>query len=458
MSLNHQPIIAQCTPRGPGAIALIRISGDGCISLVSEMAQLPGDTSLDTVDTHTIHYGSIVNARRHTTIDKVLFLVMKAPRTFTGHDTVEITCHNNQFIIEQIIERASELGARRAIEGEFSQWAVLNNKMDLLQAEAINEVVRANTQAALKQSLAQLRGTLSHHVATIEEQLIRALAHAEASFEFIDEEHLTFGDTIKHIMETTKKTIAKLMRSFDLQQQLRTGARITLIGPTNAGKSSLFNALLGKKRAIVTEVAGTTRDTIEAGLSANGAQLTLIDSAGIRSTDDQIEQAGIDRSLDEAVTADIILLVIDGSQSLEDSEYEKLISLFERYYTKTILVRAKADLPPTSHPHPWDTASLSVSSTTGAGISSLESAITQLIDRTNQTGDSAFLLNERHRQLLEELEGILTATLVHLEPPIAYELVSHHLQDAIATIGQFTGKTASEQGMDAIFRTFCIGK
>ncbi len=457
MPTIQQPIVAQCTPRGPGAIALIRVSGDGCIALVSAIAVLTNKKTLLSEPTHTVHYGTLVDATG-TAIDHVLFLLMHGPKTFTGHDTVEITCHNNQFIISQIITRICELGARMATEGEFSRLAVLNGKMDLLQAEAINEVVRANTHVALKHSLEQVHGSLSQHIFQIEKDLVKALAHSEASFEFIDEEDLTFSTMILAIIESTHRTIKKLKRNFDVQQQLRTGARIALVGPVNAGKSSLFNALLGQKRAIVTSIAGTTRDSIESGISHNGAQWTLIDSAGLRKTDNQIEQAGIKRSLEQATSADIILLVIDGSQTLNQNDQEHLHPLFKQHKHKIIPVYSKSDLPQAPQQHPWSDRATFVSSHTRDGLAALEHEIEKRIAKITQCGHAPFLLNERHMQLLNALTNILHKTQHHLQTPVAYELVSHHLQEALVCISQLTGKSISEQGMNAIFRTFCVGK
>ncbi|PKN03284.1 tRNA uridine-5-carboxymethylaminomethyl(34) synthesis GTPase MnmE, partial [Candidatus Dependentiae bacterium HGW-Dependentiae-1] len=288
--INTDAIVALCTPQGSGALALLRISGDNAVEIATNMSALASGQTLIELPTHTIHFGSVVD-NAGTTIDQVLFLLMRAPKTFTGHDTVEITCHNNPFIIDSIIQQALTHGARLAQPGEFTKQAVLNNKVDLVQAEALNELIHANTQIGLKKALAQLEGTLSAELAMIEKLLLKALTLSEASFEFLDDETV-FDEQIIQCVNSVCSVITTLKTQFDQQQQIRQGLRIAIIGSVNAGKSSLLNALLKKERAIVTPIAGTTRDTVEAGIYRHGTYLTLVDTAGLRVTDDSIEQEG----------------------------------------------------------------------------------------------------------------------------------------------------------------------
>ena len=254
MILSHddETIIAQCTPKGSGAIALLRISGIAAFELATKISKLPSGALLCALPSHTIHFGYVVDAAGNH-IDQVMFLLMRGPKTFTGQDTVEITAHNNPFIVQDIIAQAIAHGARMAQEGEFTKRAVLNNKIDLIQAEAINELIHANTHMALKKSLAQLEGSFSHWITAIEKELIKALAYSESSFEFIDEE-MSFGNDIKKMLGHTLATIASIKKTFDQQQHIRQGVRIAIIGSVNAGKSSLFNTLLNKERAIVTSI------------------------------------------------------------------------------------------------------------------------------------------------------------------------------------------------------------
>lgn len=342
--MNYEDtIVAQCTPRGSGAIALIRISGPLSLHIGQKISSLPDNKKLTELPTHTIHYGTVID-NDNNQLDQVMFLIMRGPKTFTGQDTIEITCHNNQFLVEAIIQQILRCGARLAYNGEFAQRSFLNGKIDLLQAEAINELIHASNQMALRQSLSQIEGSFSHWISQIEHKIITCLALSEASFEFIDEE-LEFGNQIKEQLNQVIASCASVKKTFDQQQHLRQGVRIAIIGSVNAGKSSLFNALLHHDRSIVTAIAGTTRDSIEAGMYRNGTYLTFIDTAGLRQTNDIVEKEGIKRSFQEAQAADLILLVFDGSRAMTDQEMLVYRDLINQYNQKIIVVSNKADLP-----------------------------------------------------------------------------------------------------------------
>jgi tRNA modification GTPase len=453
----NDAIIAQCTPQGSGAIALLRLSGDNAFQIADTISKLPNNKIISALPTHTIQYGWVVD-KNNAHIDQVLFLLMRAPHTFTGDDTIEITCHNNPFIIQNIIQTTLAAGARLAQEGEFSRRAVNNNKIDIIQAEAINDLIHANTQLALKQSLSQLEGSFSHWITTIEKQLIKALALSDASFEFLDEENMEFNTQIKDIIDSVFTTITNLKNTFNQQQQIRNGIRIAIIGSVNAGKSSLFNALLNQERAIVTNIAGTTRDAIEAGLYKNNNYWTLIDTAGLRTTNDIVEQMGITRSHEEAHKADIILLVFDGSQQLNDAENTVYQNLLNTYADKIIMVINKADLPQQPNSITSNHPTYSACTTNKESINAIESAIQNKISSLFASIGSPFLLNQRHYNNLLSLETKLMSTKSLLGEKTSYELVSYHLQDALTTLSELTGKTISEAGMDAVFREFCVGK
>lgn len=456
--ISNQAIIAQCTPQGNGAIALLRLSGSNALEMADKISKLANGKIISQQKTHTIHYGWVIDQDGNH-IDQVLFLIMHAPHTFTGDNTVEITCHNNPFIIQNIIQVALHHGARLAQEGEFSRQAVNNNKIDIIQAEAINDLIHANTQLALKQSLSQLEGSLTHWITTIEKQLIKSLALSEASFEFLDEENMEFSIQIKEIINTVLTTIHDLKKSFNQQQHIKNGIRIAIIGSVNAGKSSLFNALLDQERAIVTNIAGTTRDVIEAGLYKNGNYWTLIDTAGLRTTNDIIEQIGITRSKQEAHKTDIILLVFDGSQQLNGAETEVYQELVDAYQDKIIFILNKADLPQNQNLLLKNQSYYSVCTADKESVNRVELALQDKINTLFASIGSPFLLNQRHFNNLIALEKDLqTIDSLLSKQQTSYELVSFHLQQALTHLSELTGKTISEAGMDAVFREFCVGK
>lgn len=453
-SRDDETIVAQCTPSGNGALALIRLSGINAREIVSGLSICTSGKKINDVPTHTVHVGWVLgNNQEH--IDQVLFLVMHGPRTFTGQDTIEITCHNNPFIIEAIITRAIAHGARIAQAGEFTKRAYLNKKIDLVQAEAINELINAHTQEALNKSLAQLEGSFSHWIATVQDGLLQALTLCEASFEFLEED-INFDDQIKDLITQTLADIQTAQEQYQHQQQIKEGVRVALIGSVNAGKSSLFNALINKERAIVTEIAGTTRDTIEASVYKNNGYFTFIDTAGLRQTHDQIEQEGIKRSIQEADKADVVLLVIDSSTPLSTQEELAYRDLFAQYAQKTIVVATKHDIQ--KYGPVLEAPCVTVSSTTGYNIEPLMHAIIKKTEVLTQQCALPFLINKRQHQLLHELKKNLLQLQDITQQTIEYELVSIHLHDALEKLTELTGKTISELSLDAIFKNFCVGK
>lgn len=447
-------IVAHCTPSGPGAIALIRVSGPDAVAIVAQCAQLSSKKSLLSVDTHTIHHGWVVT-KEGKLIDEVMFFVMHAPRTFTGQTVVEISTHNNPFIIEAVIELLISSGARPAQRGEFTRQAVESGKLDLVQAEAINELIHANSEQLLQQSLQQLKGSFSHWIVQLETQLLKLIALCEASFEFLEEE-IDFKQPIQEALTGIFSNIITIKYSFDQQQQLRNGVRIALIGSVNAGKSSLFNVLIGKNRAIVTDIAGTTRDVIEAGIYKNGVYLTLIDTAGLRQTADIIEQQGIERSYQEAQTADIIILVIDGSRITTEQEIVIYNTLLERHKDKIITIINKVDQPQKHTLIVKDC--IKMCAQTKLGIEQLNQAIDSKITKLFAQNSSPFLVNKRHFTLLTSFEQKLKIVESMITDSIEYELVAYHLKDALETLTELTGKSVSEKAMDTVFKEFCVGK
>lgn len=451
---SHSIIVAQCTPNGQGALALVRLTGKGVFQLVDTMCILPAKKQILNLPTHSIQYGTVIG-NDNQPIDHVLFLKMDGPHTFTGLDTVEITCHNNPFIVNALIETAIYHGARPAEPGEFTKLSFLNKKIDLVQAEAIDELIHATSLAHAKSALKQLEGSFSASIDNLEQQLLNLLTLCAASFEFIEEENIDFTQTIQKQLNCIIEDIAYIEKNFDAQVQLKEGFKIAFIGSVNAGKSSLFNAMLGKKRAIVHEKAGTTRDTIEATIRKNGYYWTLIDTAGLRTTDDVIEQEGISKSFEQATLADVLLLIYDSTRALsveEEAFYNKLGNM---YPTKIIKVYNKND---------QQTAftyldGISCSALCKNGINELTAAISKKIDELTQKNDLPFLVNKRHIVLLQAVKAkIDDIVLLCNKEKIAYELVSCQLHDILVQLSEFSGKTINEKIMDRVFETFCVGK
>ena len=459
---EDQTIVAQCTPQGNGALALIRLSGNDAVEITHAMAQLPGTKTLTDCNSHTIHYGHVVDTNNDV-IDQVMFLLMRAPKTFTGHDTVEITCHNNPFLIDQIIQQACYHGARPAEGGEFTRRAVSNSKIDITQAEAIHDIITAQSQASLKKSLSNLEGTFSKWLAEIEQYLTKALAWSEASFDFLEDED-GFAQHIKAFIDDIRSKITYAQQAFDSQKQIRDGVRIAIVGSVNAGKSSLFNTLTQHERAIVTDIEGTTRDSIEAGLYRDGIYWTLVDTAGLRQTEDTIEQEGIKRSFDEAEKADVLIIVADGSRQFTDDEASIYHKLITQHTEKSIVAYNKIDATHNQQPivqlsYEQDVPAYTISTQTHTNVASLEQAINNIIHNRMHHADTPFLINQRQAHVLKALEQKLeTVTTMLDNPDVQYELVSYHLQEALEQLSDLTGKSISEAGMDKVFTEFCVGK
>ncbi len=468
---DQQAIVALCTPRGSGAIALIRISGNNALTVASSLAHLSSLQKLMQVPTHTVQHGFIVDASTQERVDEVLFLVMHAPKTFTGQDTVEITCHNNPFIIERIINLAVQAGARAAKQGEFTKRAFNNGKMDLVQAEALNDMIHAQTELALKQSQAQMGGTLSQALNEIELQLVSLLGYVEASFEFLDEEQRDL-DFIAAIMTRTaaiSERVAVLKQHFALQKQIKQGVRVALVGSVNAGKSTLFNALVGQERAIVTDIPGTTRDSVEASVYRDGAFWQFIDTAGVRQTDDLVEQRGIERSFAAIQEADIVLLVKDSSLHMTQQQVDVYNDLMQQAGDKALIVFTKTDValptPALGSNHPLFfhynhliTSQFHVSAKNNQGLIELQKAITARVQALFAQAKSPYLLNQRQFNLLTEIQLDLEGIAKTFSDGVHYELLACHVKELLEKVSELTGKNVTEHMLDMVFGEFCVGK
>lgn len=460
-SSDNQVIVAQATPVGKGSLAIVRASGESVFECVSNFLKLSSGKKILDVEGNRICHARVFDCDR--LVDEVMVSVFRNPKSFTGENSVEITCHNNQLIISDLIGLFINFGARLSLPGEFSKRAFLNDKLDLVQAEAICELIQAQNQRSLEMSLRQLQGSLSAFMHDLLEDLLGLVAYFEASFEFAEEDHLDLDldGVVRERLNFLINKIDVLQSSCNKQHKIRDGIKVVLCGAANAGKSTLFNTLLRRKRAIVSDIPGTTRDTIEAEMDKNGSRWILADTAGLRKSDDAIELEGIDRSLDEIVKADVLLYVVDSSVELLFDQKDLAIDILEKHRDKIVLVFNKIDLLNSASAlelKKYVENSVEVSCTTGENISDLEKLIQEKIDLLMESGNSPFLLNARQEKLVLQLAKDLNGLRDLLNSGLVYELIVIHVRDMIKLVGDVTGKTLSDKVLDKVFSSFCIGK
>ncbi len=472
---DQQTIVALCTPQGSGALALVRLSGQDVFDVIQLMSKLACGKSVSQVESHTIKFGFIFDPENsNSKIDDVLFFLMRGPRTFTGQDTIEISCHNNPFIIEKIIQLSCLHGARMARPGEFSRRAVLNDKINLVQAEAINDLINAQNELALKRSLEQLHGTLSNFLFGLQADFVKLLGLVEACFEFIEEEQrdIDLNQSIKTHSSQILKKLNDVKVNFNQQKQIREGVKIALLGLVNTGKSTLFNALINQERAIVSQVEGTTRDTIESSIYDNGIFLTFIDTAGLRQSGDVIEIQGMERSLSQAQTADLILLVFDATQNLSAEQKFRYKEIIDLYLEKVIFVVNKIDRSDFEKTDTkigaWAselnvflkdyTNIISVSGKERSGMPALVQAVKNKIKDIFSMQQSSFLLNQRQARLITEIELKFDSVVKNQLNSLEYELIAYRLKEILELMSELTGRNINERVLDSVFNEFCVGK
>jgi len=447
-------IAAIATPLGEGGLAVVRLSGPRALSIAEQSFQPAGKSSLKPSDaaTHTIHYGRVVREGR--VVDEVLLVVMRAPRTFTREDVVEITCHGGLLPAKLVLDAVLESGARLALPGEFTKRAFLNGRIDLTQAEAVADLIHSRTELALTAANEQLAGKLSQRINQIRDEMLRTLAHIEAHIDFPDED--ISPDTREKLIGRLESAIAymdELLRTANEGQLLRRGIRAAIIGRPNVGKSSLLNQLLGRDRAIVSPIPGTTRDTIEETANIRGLPVVFVDTAGLRESTDTVEMEGVRRSRQTFESAELILHVLDGAEPLTTADQNYLAEFAGK---KRILIGNKSDLPRRLNlPEP----SNNVSCVTGEGVEALKDAIKELVWSGEIKAEMLqVMINSRHQEALKRARAATQQTLVALRDNLTLELVAMDLRIAVNAIGEIVGKTATEDLLDSIFSQFCIGK
>ena len=446
-------IIALATAPGIGAIAVLRISGKDAFMIMNSL--FPSKDLLLQAS-HTLHVGFLKAG--DTLLDEVVLALFKGPKSFTGEDTVEISCHGSTYVQQQILESCIARGARLARAGEFTQRAFLNGKMDLTQAEAVADIIAANTEASQKAALHNIRGGFSHELSNMREQLISFSALIELELDFATED-VEFADREKFygLIEQLSASVNKLIQSFTLGNVIKNGVSVAIIGKPNAGKSTLLNVLLNEERAIVSSIAGTTRDTIEEVININGILFRLIDTAGIRAdSGDIIENFGIEKSLEKMRSADIVLYIFDVHTETEN-DIKLQESVFETEHIKYMLVGNKTDTN-TQELNYENNDILFISAKNNIGIEALKQAIFTATVEANNYAENNIITNARHLASLKNIAQSLAAIKTGLDESVPGDLLSSDIRTALYDLGEITGEVTNEDKLDFIFSKFCIGK
>ncbi len=442
-----ETIAAISTPAGEGAIALVRISGPNAISIAGKIFR--GREAPAKFASHLQHLGEVVSESGNL-IDQVMMSIHRAPASYTGEDLVEISCHGGTLVTAKVLEACLRAGARAARPGEFTERAFLNGKMDLTQAEAVIDLIRARTDLALRSATEQLEGKLGEKIANIRRDLVDLLAHLEAAIDFSEEGIAPDeGDTLRARLDSVRGQIAALLATADHGRILRDGVRVVIYGPTNAGKSSLLNRLLGYERVIVSDTHGTTRDTIEETVNLRGVPVRLLDTAGLRASTSDIEREGIARTERSLQKADLRLHIVDRTTAPPE-QFAQTVDGNE------ILVLNKSDLA--EHPEWKNNNALRISCVTGDGLADLENEILSRISKQNLRPENALAINTRHRDCLRRALEACDRARKSFDETFSPEYLSVDLNEALGAVGEVIGTVGVEQILDSVFGQFCIGK
>lgn len=458
--MERDTIAAISTPLGEGAIAIVRLSGDEAVEIANQIFR---GRDLAQVDSHTIHYGRIVDPQTEQNVEEVMVSIMRAPRTFTREDVVEINCHGGLASVNRLLELVLHYGARLAEPGEFTKRAFLNGRIDLSQAEAVMDLIRAKTDKAMDVAIKQLDGKLSKLIQRLRQELIETVAHVEVNIdypEYDDVEEMTQNVMVEKINKVNIE-IERLLSMAKQGKILREGIATAIIGRPNVGKSSLMNALVQENKAIVTDVPGTTRDVIEEYVNVRGVPLRLVDTAGIRETEDIVEKIGVEKSREVLKEADLVLLVLNNNEPLSEQDLQ-LLDLAKDL--QCIVLINKTDLPTNidieqvkalaTH-HPVVTTSLIEEE----GLDQLETAIAETFFTGNiESSDLSYVSNVRHIQLLKESLSALKDATGAIEAGMPMDLVQIDVTRTWQLLGEIVGDTVHDSLIDQLFSQFCLGK
>ena len=458
--MKTDTIAAISTAMTASGIGIVRMSGSEVFTIIDRVYQSKGKKKkLSEVPTHTIHYGYIMDGNEM--IDEVLVMVMRAPRSFTSEDTIEINCHGGVYAMKRILETVIKNGARPAEPGEFTKRAFLNGRMDLSQAEAVIDVINAKNEYALKSSVSQLRGSVMQAIKDIREQIIYHIAFIESALD--DPEHISlegYGGELQQVNNKLIGKLEKLIASSEDGKMMKEGIRTVIVGKPNAGKSSLLNVLVGEERAIVTDIAGTTRDILEETIQIHGISLNIIDTAGIRSTEDVVEKIGVSRAKDYAKDADLIIYVVDSSTELDENDREIIEMLRSK---KAIILLNKTDLQMITSEEMLkeriDKPVIPVSAKENKGIDLLELTLKEMFFHGEISfNDEVYITNIRHKTALADALSSLRQVRESIEMGMPEDFYSIDLMSAYEELGGIIGESVGEDLVNEIFSKFCMGK
>ena len=452
-------IAAISTGMTSSGIGIVRISGPDAVEIADKIYDSRNGKKLADMPTHTIHYGYIRDGEEF--LDEVLVMLMRGPRSFTAEDTVEINCHGGVYAMNRILELVTRKGARLAEPGEFTKRAFLNGRIDLSQAEAVIDVINAKNEYALKSSVSQLKGSVLNAVREIREKIIYHIAYIESALD--DPEHISldgYPDQLEEQTEQWMEKIAALIASAENGKRMKEGIRTVIVGKPNAGKSSLLNVLLGEERAIVTDIAGTTRDVLEEQMSLSGISLNIIDTAGIRETEDVVEKIGVKKAKTYAKDADLVIYVVDSSTQLDENDEEIMDLIRDR---TAIVLLNKMDLDPVTTEEMirerLDKPVIPISAKEEQGIDRLEQTVKDMFyDGNLSFNDQIYITNMRQKAALSEALESLKQVMTSIQNQMPEDFFSIDLMNAYEELGSITGESVGEDLVNEIFSKFCMGK
>ena len=460
--MKKDTIAAIATAMTNSGIGIVRMSGSEAFDIIQKIYTGKKEKDFLKVNSHTIHYGYIVDGEE--TIDEVLVMIMKGPHSFTGEDTVEINCHGGVFVVKRILETVIKYGARPAEPGEFTKRAFLNGRMDLSQAEAVIDVINSKNEYALKSSVSQLKGNVQEKIKEIREEILYHTAFIETALD--DPEHISvdgYGDKLKVTVDKLLEELDELLKSSDNGRIIKEGIKTVIVGKPNAGKSSLLNVLVGEDRAIVTDIAGTTRDVLEESIQLQGISLNIMDTAGIRDTSDIVEKIGVDKARAHANEADLVIYVVDASRELDENDFEIMQMIRDR---KAVILLNKSDLDTVVTKDMIQSCMkksckpiLSISAKEESGIKELEETLKEMFFHGEISfNDEVYITNIRHKTAIQDAYDSLVKVNMSIENNMPEDFYSIDLLDAYESLGSITGETIGEDLVNEIFSKFCMGK